>query len=61
VHAQVRHALRLTTAREPAGDEVRDDVAFLDSLATKGHLDAQTALTQYCLLLLNANAFLYLD
>ena len=31
------------------------------ALQTDGGLDAATALTQYCLLILNANAFLYLD
>ncbi|MFI5259944.1 MAG: PSD1 and planctomycete cytochrome C domain-containing protein [Candidatus Limnocylindrales bacterium] len=61
VRAQVRRALRLTTAREPDAGEVRDDVALLDSLAAQGRLDARTALTQYCLMTLNANAFLYLD
>ncbi len=27
----------------------------------ESHLDEHTALTQYCLMTLNANAFLYLD
>jgi len=61
VASQVRRAIRLTTAHEPAGDEVRDDVAFLERLTVQSHLDARAALTQYCLMTLNANAFLYLD
>ena len=28
---------------------------------SESHLDDQTALTQYCLMTLNANVFLYLD
>jgi hypothetical protein len=58
---QVRRALRLTTARDPGDDEVRDDVAFIGKLVRQSHLDLDSALKQYCLLTLNANAFLYLD
>ena len=36
-------------------------MAFINQLITESHLDPRTALTQYCLLALNANAFLYLD
>jgi hypothetical protein len=61
VQAQVRRAIRLTTAREPDASEIRDDVAFVETLRKQGRLDAQTALTQYCLLTLNASAFLYID
>ena len=59
--AQVRRAIRLTTAREPVDIEVREDLDFVNRLITQSHLDRRTALTQYCLLALNANAFLYLD
>jgi Protein of unknown function (DUF1549)/Protein of unknown function (DUF1553)/Planctomycete cytochrome C len=59
--AQVHRAIRLTTARVPATDEVSEDVAFISRLISQSHLDARTALIQYCLLALNANAFLYLD
>jgi Protein of unknown function (DUF1549)/Protein of unknown function (DUF1553)/Planctomycete cytochrome C len=58
---QVRRAIRLTTAHEPVAREVHEDVAFVKQLIAQSHLDASTALTQYCLLALNANAFLYLD
>ncbi len=57
--AQVRRALRLTTAREPDAGEVRRDVEFV-KLDPRPAATAP-ALTQYCLLVLNANAFLYLD
>jgi hypothetical protein len=59
--AQVRRAIRLTTAREPDPDEVRRDVAFLRTLRDRAGLDERAALTQYALLVLNANAFFYLD
>ena len=58
---QVQLAIRLTTGREPDQDDVRRDVVFLKSLASEGGLDHRDALTQYCLMILNTNAFLYLD
>jgi hypothetical protein len=58
---QVRRAIRLTTARDPDPDEVRRDVAFLHTLRDRAGLDERAALTQYALLVLNANAFFYLD
>jgi hypothetical protein len=59
--AQVDRAVFLTTAKHSSLDEIRDDVAFLKKLKSESHVDDQTALTQYCLMTLNANAFLYLD
>jgi hypothetical protein len=61
VEAQVRHAIRLTTGRVPAADEVKRDVAFIAELAKNEKSDPKTALTMYCLLALNANEFMYLD
>ncbi len=58
---QVRRAIRLTTAREPGAEEVRRDLEFLLALRDRAALDDRTALVQYALLVLNANAFLYLD
>jgi hypothetical protein len=58
---QVRHALRLTTSREPSAPDVHDDVRLVETLCSRGRLDLESALTQYCLLTLNTNAFLYLD
>jgi hypothetical protein len=57
----VARAVRLTTGRVPAAAEVRDDVAFVERLREKHHLDAAEALARFCLLCLNANEFVYLD
>jgi hypothetical protein len=59
--AQIRRALRLTAAREPGPDEVRRDLDFLRTLRDRGGLDDRAALTQYSLMVLNANAFFYVD
>jgi hypothetical protein len=58
---QVVLAIRLTTGRVPAADEVAKDVAFVRRLMEKFKLNEKTALTQYALLILNANEFVYLD
>ncbi len=59
--AQVRRAARLTTGVAPADDKVRRDVAFIEELHAKGKLSEAEALKNYCLLILNTNAFIYLD
>ncbi|MCS6863607.1 MAG: PSD1 and planctomycete cytochrome C domain-containing protein [Gemmataceae bacterium] len=59
--AQVTRAIRLTTGRQPTAEEVKADVAFIQRLEDKHRLTAKQALTQYCLLCLNANEFIYLD
>ncbi|HMF13325.1 MAG TPA: DUF1549 and DUF1553 domain-containing protein, partial [Gemmataceae bacterium] len=51
VEGQVRLAIRLTTGRAAKDDELRRDVEFIRSAGSK----------QYCLMLLNANEFVYLD
>jgi mono/diheme cytochrome c family protein len=61
LEAQVRRAIRLTTGRVPSADEVRDDVAFVRQLQTRNRLAETEALRFYCLMLLNANEFVYLD
>jgi hypothetical protein len=61
VAAQVTRAVRLTTGRAPAADEVARDVAFVAAMREKHGLDERTALTRYALLVLNANEFVYLD
>jgi hypothetical protein len=58
---KVRRAILLTTGREPDPGELKGDVAFINRLIDEEHLSAREALNQYCLLALNANAFLYLD
>jgi hypothetical protein len=59
--AQIRRAIRLTTGAQPDRDEVKRDVAWIDALKRESQLTEQSALTQYCLMALSANAFLYLD
>lgn len=61
VAAQVTRAIRLTTGRTPNAEEMKHDVAFIARLKEKHKLDDLKALTQYCLLCLNANEFMYLD
>jgi hypothetical protein len=51
VEGQVRRAIRLTTGRTAKDDELRRDVEFVRG----------AGLRQYCLMLLNANEFIYLD
>jgi len=58
---QVRLAIRLTTGRTPADEEVRKDVAFVRELKDTAKLTDGGALQQYCLLALNTNEFVYLD
>jgi hypothetical protein len=58
---QVRRAIRLTTGAEPPTEEVVADVAWLQSLRAGSGLSETAALTQYCLMAINASAFLYLD
>jgi hypothetical protein len=58
---QIRRGIRLTTSRRPADDEIQRDVEFVRKLQIEAKMNAHSALTQYCLLLLNANEFVYLD
>jgi hypothetical protein len=58
---QVRRAIRLTTGREPVGEEVKQDLLFIKEVRAKSGLADQAALRHYCLLMLNANEFIYLD
>jgi hypothetical protein len=59
--AQVTRAVRLTTGRTPPPAEVAKDAAFVAEMRSRHGLDERTALARYCLLLLNANEFVYLD
>jgi mono/diheme cytochrome c family protein len=61
LEAQVRRAIRLTTGRVPAAAEVADDVAFVHRLRQTNRLGEEEALRFYCLMLLNANEFIYLE
>jgi hypothetical protein len=58
---QVRLAIRLTTCREPKDEEIRKDMEFIQGQRTKHQLSEMDALRRYCLLVLNANEFVYLD
>jgi hypothetical protein len=61
LEAQVRRAIRLTTGRVPAAEEVADDVAFVHRLRRTESLGEDEALRFYCLMLLNANVFIFLE
>jgi len=59
--AQVCRAIRLTTGARPTGEEVARDIAWINELRRESRVGDQSALVQYCLMTLSANAFLYLD
>lgn len=59
--AQVIWAVLLISSRIPSDAEVREDLRLLDDLRSQHRLSDEAALTQFCLLLLNTNAFIYLD
>ncbi len=61
LNAQIARAVRLTTGRTPGAEEVSKDAAFVKLLVEKYEMDESVALTRYCLLLLNANEFVYVD
>jgi hypothetical protein len=61
VAKQVARGVRLTAGRAPTADEVAKDAKFIEELKAKHKLDDAKALTQYALLLLNTNEFVYLD
>ncbi len=61
VKAQIVRAIRLTTGRVPSDDEVKKDMAFIELLKSKHKLSEADAMTQYCLLCLNSNEFVYVD
>ena len=48
--AQVRRAVRLTTAREPGPEELRRDVEFIRSLRQTAGFDERAALAEYAVL-----------
>ena len=58
---QLRRAVRLTTGIDPPAEELARDLAWIARLRKESRLTERAALVQYCLLSLNANAFLYLD
>ena len=58
---QIRRAISLATSRQARDQEVRDDLELVEWLVHDRSLDPRSALVQYCLLILNANEFVYLD
>jgi hypothetical protein len=58
---QVARGIRLTTSRTPSQEEIDREANFARKLQRETGMTAQKALAQYCLLLLNANEFVYLD
>jgi hypothetical protein len=61
LEGRVRRAIRLTTGRNPSDEEVKQDMAFVLQVKEKTNVSDDRALQQYCLLVLNANEFVYLD
>ncbi len=61
VAAQIRLAIRLTTSRDPSPKELGRDLEFVRNLREQAGLGDREAMAQYALLVLNANAFFYLD
>ena len=57
----MKRAIRLTTARLPKDEEVARDLAFVREFVERQKLTPDDALRLYCLLMLNANEFVYLD
>ena len=51
----------MSTGRSPGDDEVKKDLAFIAAMRDKHKLSEGDALKRYCLLMLNANEFMYLD
>ncbi len=59
--AQCRWASLLVSSRPLSEADVREDVKLIADLRDRFGLSAEAAFTQYCLMLLNTNAFVYLD
>lgn len=59
--ARIRRAIRLTSGRTPSQAEVDKDLAFIGSLKNEHKLKSEEAWTQYGVMLLNTNEFVYLD
>lgn len=59
--AQVERALSLALSRRPTPQEIERSLGFLQAMREKHRLDRSGALTQFALLVLNLNEFMYLD
>ena len=58
---QVALALRLALQREPTAQEIQRGVRFVEAVQKEDGASRDTALDQFCLLILNLNEFIYLD
>jgi len=58
---QVSYALSLATSRMPSETEVKRGVEFIQQLQKQDAAPKQVALSQFCLMVLNLNEFIYLD
>ena len=61
LEAQITRAFRLTTGRAPSAAELRRDVEFVAALRREDNLTEADALRYFCLAVLNANEFFYLE
>ncbi|HYV35763.1 MAG TPA: DUF1553 domain-containing protein [Gemmataceae bacterium] len=61
IKEQITRAIRLTTARTPTAAEVTKDLTFVQNLQKQSRISEAEAMRFYCLMVLNANEFLYLD
>lgn len=59
--AQVKLALWRTLQRPPTQSEIKRGVALMAALQKQDHVRPDDALSQFCLVALNLNEFLYLD
>jgi len=58
---QVRFILSRVLQHEPTDKDIERGLQLLDSMIREDKLDAHTALTNFCLVALNLNEFVYLD
>ena len=58
---QVKLALTIATSRTPTDDEVKRGVKFIRQVQKNDQASKETAMNQFCLLVLNLNEFMYLD
>jgi len=61
VAKQVQLGIAITTGRTATQEEVASDIAFIKKMTEKYKLTPAKALSQYTLMLLNTNEFVYLD
>jgi len=61
LRAQVTLALRRTTQRTPTEVEIARGVTLVERMQTEHQISAEAALTNFCLLTLNLNEFMYLE